>query len=105
MSCTDVGPFDGGIYNDPQINDPQIIHGVAEGITLEGNTQLDEMTASNILKQIQALNPETVTDDPRATDGTDLPTTIVGEDRSVVLGKPAGFFRLGGFMIPFYRAE
>ena len=34
MSCADVGPFDGGVYNDPKINNPTVDGGTFTSPTI-----------------------------------------------------------------------
>lgn len=110
MSCTDSGPFDGGTYNDPVINNPVITGGESTGATLNnpsinGSVSLDTAAAQSILNAVQEVEPVQVVAHPAQTDAESLPTVMIGEDRSVVLGKPAGFLKLGSFIIPYYRPE
>lgn len=105
MSCTDAGPFVGGTYINPVINEPTVSGGSFKGIKLTDSVSLDANVASQLLQAIQEASPVMVTDDPKKSTGDDLPAAIVGEDRSVLLGKPAGFIKLGGYMIPVFRAK
>ena len=45
MSCADVGPFDGGVYNDPKINNPTVDGGTFTSPTIEGVVNLDTAAA------------------------------------------------------------
>lgn len=110
MSCVDTGPFVGGVYNDPTVINPSITNGTATNVELRsssitGGVNVDSITANQLMQAIQEQTPAFVSNKPQASTGTDLPTEIVGEDRSQVLGKPAGFFKFGAYMVPVYRAE
>jgi hypothetical protein len=110
MSCVDTGPFNGGVYNDSTIINPDITKGTATNIeikssSLTGGVSVDNITANQLMQAIQEQNPVFLADKPQSSTGTDLPTEIVGEDRSQVLGKPAGFIKLGSYMVPVYRAK
>lgn len=110
MSCTNSGPFDGGTYNQPTVVQPSITGGTATGTALvnpsiTGGITVDATVANNLLQAIQEQTPVMVADRPESSTGTDLPTKVIGEDRSVVLGKPAGFMKIGAYLIPIYRAE
>lgn len=105
MSCTDVGPFDGGIYVEPQIQQGTVISSTIENSTIQGTVTLDNTAATSILEALQEQSPTVITDAPRQNDGNELPTTIVGQDRTVVMGKPAAFMKFGNYMIPMYLAE
>lgn len=110
MSCTDSGPFDGGTYNQPIVNDPQVTGGTftnpkVSGAELTGNVTLDAAAAKAIMEAVQEQDPVAVADEPAVSYGDDLPTDIIGEDRSVLLGKPAHFIKCGAFMIPVFRAQ
>jgi len=105
MACNDSGPFEGGTYINPVINEPTVTGGTFKGISLTDSITVDSQVASQLLQSIQEATPVMVTNDPKQTTGDDLPGAIVGEDRSVLLGKPAGFIKLGAYMIPVYRAE
>ena len=95
MSCADVGPFDGGVYNDPKINNP----------TVDGVVNLDTAAARSLLEAAQEVSPIAVTDSPKQSEATDVPTIIVGEDRTVILGKPFKWIKCGDGMIPVFRKE
>lgn len=110
MSCVDTGPFNGGVYNDPTVINPSITNGTATNIELKsssltGGVTVDNTTATQLMQAIQEQNPVFLANNPKSSTGADLPTNIVGEDRSVVLGKPAGFVKFGAYMVPVYRAE
>lgn len=105
MSCTNTGPFDGGTYNNPYVTDPQVTGGSFQNASVSGPVTLDSAAAASILSAVQELDPVLVTDDPKSSEGEALPETIIGEDRSALLGKPAGFIKLGGYMVPVYRAQ
>ncbi len=110
MSCVDTGPFNGGVYNDPTIINPSVTGGTASNVelksaTLTGGVSVDSTTAIQLLQAIQEQNPAFLSNKPQSSVGQDLPTTIVGEDRSELLGKPAGFVKFGAYMVPVYRAE
>lgn len=110
MSCVDTGPFNGGVYNDPTVINPDITNGTATNIelksaTLTGGVSVDNTTANQLMQAIQEQNPVFLANNPKSSTGTDLPTTVVGEDRSELLGKPAGFVKFGAYMVPVYRAE
>lgn len=99
MSCTNTGPFDGGTYNNPYVVDPQVTGG-----EFHGPVTLDNAAATSVLNALQELDPVMVSDDPKSSEGEALPEKIIGEDRSALMGRPAGFIKLGGYMIPVYRA-
>ena len=105
MSCTDEGPFDGGVYNNPQINDPQVNGGRLYNPTLDGGVTLSTTAAQSILEALQEVPPSAVTNTPKQSEATDVPTIIVGEDRTVILGKPFKWIKCGDGMIPVFRAE
>lgn len=105
MSCTDVGPFDGGVYNNPQINDPKVNDGTFTNPSLDGAVKMTESAATSVLTALQELNPAAVTNSPKKSENTDVPTIIVGEDRTVILGKPFKWIKCGDGMIPVFRAE
>lgn len=105
MSCTDEGPFDGGVYNNPQINDPEINGGKATNLTLDGSVNATDTAATSLVRLIQEVSPAAVTNSPKQSEGTDVPTIIVGEDRTVILGKPFKWIKCGDGMIPVFRAE
>ena len=103
MSCTDTGPFDGGTYNDPIVTNPEVTGGTFTNPSVSGTVTLTESAAQSLLAALQELDPVAVTDDPLSNSGEDLPTDIIGEDRSVLMGKPAAFIKLGSYVIPVYR--
>ena len=105
MSCTDVGPFDGGVYNVPTINSPQINGGTITNAVLSGGVSLSSTAAQSVLEALQEVSPTAVTNSPKQSEGTDVPTIIVGEDRTVILGKPFKWIKCGDGMIPVFRAE
>lgn len=105
MSCMNTGPFDGGTYNEPVVVNPQVTGGQFENATVNGPVTMDSAAADSVLKALQELDPVLVTDDPKSSDGQDLPEKIIGEDRSALLGCPAGFIKLGAYMIPVFRAQ
>ena len=105
MSCTDVGPFDGGVYNEPQINNPQVNGGTITNGTLDGTVSLTASAAQSVLESLQEVAPAAVTDSPKQSEATDVPTIIVGEDRTVILGKPFKWIKCGDGMIPVFRKE
>ena len=105
MSCVDTGPFEGGVYNNPQINNPKVTDGTFTNATLDGDVKLTSTSAKALLEGIQEVSPTAVTDNALDSDGTDLPTVIVGEDRTVVLGKPFKWIKCGDGMIPVFRKE
>jgi len=99
MSCGDTGPFDGGVYNNPTVND-----GTLNNSKLTGSVELDKNAATNILEALQEQSPQAVTDSPKSNTGEALPTIIVGEDRTVILGKPFKWIKCGDGMIPVFKA-
>lgn len=103
MSCTDVGPFDGGVYNNPQINEPEINGGKITNTTLDGSVNMTASAAKAVAEILQEVSPAAVTDAPKQSEGTDVPTIIVGEDRTVILGKPFKWIKCGDGMIPVFR--
>lgn len=110
MSCVDTGPFNGGVYNDPTILRPNITGGEANKLeltntTINGSVTLDKTAATQIMQAIQEQDPVLVSNKPASSAGNELPTAIIGEDRSTLLGKPAGFIKVGAYMVPVYRAE
>lgn len=110
MSCVDTGPFNGGVYNDPTVINPTITNGTATNIelkssTISGGVTVDKTSAGNILQALQEQDPVLVVNKPTASTGNELPTDIIGEDRSTLMGKPAGFIKFGSYMVPVYRAE
>ena len=105
MSCTDVGPFDGVVYNEPQINNPQVNGGTITNGTLDGTVSLTASAAQSVLESLQEVSPTAVTDSPKQSEATDVPTIIVGEDRTVILGKPFKWIKCGDGMIPVFRKE
>ena len=88
MSCADIGPFEGGVYNDPKINNPDVDGGTLTSPTINGIVNLDTAAARSLLEATQEISPVAVTDNPKQSEATDVPTIIVGEDRTVILGKP-----------------
>ena len=45
MSCADIGPFEGGVYNDPKINNPDVDGGTLTSPTINGIVNLDTAAA------------------------------------------------------------
>ena len=105
MSCGNTGPFDGGTYNDPVVVNPEVTGGSFASPAVTGTVTLDAAAAASLLAALQELTPEAVTDQPTSSEGEELPTGIIGEDRSVLLGKPMQFIKIGSLMIPAYRAQ
>ena len=110
MSCTETGPFVGGVYSDASIINSTITGGEASSMkltntTLEGSVKVDSSVATQLMQAIQEQTPVMVTNKPASSTEDNLPTTIIGEDRSQLLGKPAGFIKIGAYMVPVYRAE
>lgn len=112
--CTFEGPFDGGTYNNPIINDPVITNGTIGGSTLSNihltnNINLDstiaEQLAAALCEYMKDCNgiTDAVTTPQLAAAGTDLPVSIVGEDRTQLLGKPFKWFEYEGLLIPAYK--
>ena len=105
MSCADIGPFEGGVYNDPKINNPDVDGGTLTSPTINGIVNLDTAAARSLLEAPQEISPVAVTDNPKQSEATDVPTIIVGEDRTVILGKPFKWIKCGDGMIPVFRKE
>lgn len=103
MSCLETGPFDGGTYNDPTVNNPTVSGGTLANPTLDGSVTMTESAASSVLSAMQEMSPAAVTDDPKQSSADDLPAIIVGEDRTVILGKPFKWIKCGDGMIPVFR--
>jgi hypothetical protein len=108
MTCSDRGPFDGGTYNNPTIVAPEITNGTAVGMTLDagtitGGVTLDERTAADIANAVFSSHKTVSSSVPYKSEGLDVPTSIIGEDRTQVLGKPAGYIEVGDYLIPVYR--
>lgn len=108
MSCSDRGPFDGGTYNNPTIIAPEVTGGTAVGTTLDagsitGGVTLDERSAADIANVVFSAHKNVSSQVPYKSEGLDLPTSIIGEDRTQVLGKPAGYIELGDYLVPVYR--
>lgn len=64
----------------------------------EMNQAIAEATAVVITADVPASSVA-------AADDNVLPTTIVGTDRSQLLGKPATYLKLGNYLVPAYTAE
>lgn len=43
------------------------------------------------------------TDTPPSTSGTELPTTLIGVDRTALMARPDGYFMIQGRRVPFYN--
>lgn len=118
MSCNNIGPFEGGTWNNPTIVDPAITGGeiansVLTNVSITGALKLDEDAAASIQKAICDTIIDCVgtvsTDTPAVTvaeEGANvLPTTIVGVDRTQLLGKPVTYLEVAGYLIPAYKAQ
>lgn len=100
-------PVHGGTFDSVTLNDPTITGGTATsttlvGATLQGAVTLDAAAAQSVREAILEVNPTVVSDDPKTSDTGVLPTEVIG-DAAQLLGKPAGFFKLGDFMVPYYK--
>lgn len=62
--------------------------------------ELDGAIEAALVPNMAVQNP-TVTEAPE--NGILLPTTMVGEDRTQILGRPAGYIEAGDWLIPVYR--
>lgn len=118
MSCTNTGPFDGGTWNNAVIVNPEITGGTIANstltnVSLTGVITMDDAAVSSILGAICDDVSECVvnvsSDVPAssvaAAGDNVLPTTIVGTDRSQLLGKPTTYLKLGNYLVPAYTAE
>lgn len=105
MSCTDQGPFEGGTYTEPTILNPKVNGGEFNQPSVTGEVKVDNTAAYTLLAALQEVEAAAVTNEPKKSEGTDVPTIIVGEDRTVILGKPFKWIKLGSVMIPAFRAE
>ena len=119
MSCSNsTGIFDGGTWANPQIINPTVTGGTLTGstlkaVSLEGALTLDDDAAASIQKALCDTISECVgsvsSDTPPSSTATEggnvLPDTIVGVDRSQLLGKPVTYLEVAGYLIPAYKAS
>lgn len=111
MSCTNNGPIQGGLITesritDSKISDSEITNSTFDNGAITGGVRLDEesatdiaaATADKVLNTLEVSGADIV---PAAK--MELPTSVVG-DRSALLGKPAGYIRIKGYLIPVYNA-
>ena len=103
MSCADSGPFDGGTYNNPVIVEPTVTGGEFTNPTLDGAVHMTPAAAQTMLADLQEVSPIPESGKPQELLGEELPTMIVGEDRTVILGKPFKWIKCGDGCIPVFR--
>lgn len=60
MSCTNIGPFEGGLFKDPTLVNPEVSNGQATGMSLKSATLTESITIdAAVARQLaQALCPE-----------------------------------------------
>lgn len=106
--CTNEGPFEGGVYRDSTVVDPEVIGGKWTNAAFSGSITLDEVTAISLVSDIcpeikECVICDTIAEPPSVSEGTELPTTLVG-GRELLLGKPLVFIRIGDYLVPAYDA-
>jgi hypothetical protein len=110
MSCTNNGPIQGGLITesriaDSKISDSEITNSTFDNGAITGGVRLDEesatdiaaATADKVLNTLEVSGADIV---PAAK--MELPTSVVG-DRSALMGKPAGYIKIKGYLIPVYK--
>ena len=106
MSCTNNGPIQGGLITESRITDSKISDSTITNSTFDnGGVRLDEESATDIAaatadKVLNTLEVSGADIAPAAK--MELPTSVVG-DRSALMGKPAGYIRIKGYLIPVYK--
>lgn len=101
--CTDTGPWDGGTWNNLHLKTPEITEGTLSNTELKTSVTMDEAVAKDIYDAIHEVEPTPLAEQPGTNTGTDLPTEIVGDARTQVLGKPAAWLKFGSYMVPAYK--
>lgn len=110
MSCTNNGPIQGGLITesriaDSKISDSTITNSTFDNGAVTGGVRLDEESATDIAAAVadKVLNTlEMSGADIAPAAKMELPTSVVG-GRSALLGKPAGYIKIKGYLIPVYR--
>lgn len=120
MSCTNENFYQGATINDPTINRPIITDGKATGIeinsgTLTGSLTIDDNVADNLATRLCPLIQDCVdvpltvaASSAASTTGTDLPTTVIGSKRTMLMGEPDGYLKFTTdsgevFLIPAFH--
>ena len=126
MSCGELGPIEGGLIKDSTIQDSTITgstftdgtvsNSSIEASSLESLSGVDAASARAIADAIAgdplasgaisaaiSSEPSLVLGSPEAaSSGNDLPTALFGS-RDALLGQPAAWLELGGYVVPLYR--
>lgn len=116
MACTNTGPFDGGTYNNPVIVNPEVTGGeianseltnvsISGAITLDdaATQSIQDALCETIADCVGSVSGDTPASSVAEEGANVLPTTIVGEDRSQLLGKPVVYLEVAGYLIPAYK--
>ena len=112
MSCGELGPIEGGLVKDSTIQDSTItgsefIGGAVkssdlEGCSLKGLVSVDEASAGVIASAIAGAGSVTQGTPEAMASGSELPTGVYGS-RDALLGQPAAWIEIGGFVVPAFR--
>lgn len=126
MSCGELGPIEGGLIKDSTIQDSTIVgseftNGSISGSSvksssLENLSGIDDASARAIADAIAgdplasgaisaaiSSEPSLVLGSPEdPSSSADLPTDMFGS-RDALLGQPAAWLELGGYVVPLYR--
>lgn len=102
MPCGDLGPLEGGLIKDSTIVDSTFTGGEIRSADLVGLASCDAQSAQTISAALAAAGPASLGTPESATEGSELPTGMFGS-RDAVLGQPAAWAELGGYVVPLYR--
>ena len=112
MSCGELGPLEGGLIKDSTIQDSTVagsefIGGSVkaselEGCSLKGLVEIDEASAGIIAAAISDSGSVSYGTPEAASSGNALSTSVYGS-RDAVLGQPAAWIEIGGFVVPAFR--
>lgn len=123
QSCGEMGYAEGGVINGTNIINSSITGSKVESSELVSSDvkdlrSIDSASAKKIADSIAALPPDqlvaladailkhmqvsTITEDPTATKGSSVSTTIIG-DRNYTLGKPQKWIEAAGGLVPVFN--
>lgn len=115
--CSPIEFMDGGTLTNVHIFNSEFVNGyitnsILSNVKLTDNITIDDAAAQALVSQICGLIKEcvaplveviTTTGAPKDTISGELPTTVIGDDRTKLLGAPIIWIEMGGYIVPAYK--
>lgn len=112
--CSPIEFMDGGTLTNVHIFNSEFTNGVITNSDLSNVNLINNITMDDAVAQAMADRlcvyiknclATATTATPEVTTGGDIPTTIIGRSRDVVLGLPVVWIDLGDHLVPAYAKK